>query len=158
MTAIGVVGRSDGFVIGADGRMTLEDEEKRASTPPEILQEETEKAQKIFQVVDRNKTLAYGVTGFVTIDEFNLLREIRRKMDWLSIRDFDTCKKYVASVAEKLTDEINEAKHSATINNLPVSRRMESGDSWKIADLVVVGYFKGCCILHLRPVFSHRWV
>jgi hypothetical protein len=142
MTAIGVVGTEEGFAIGADGRSTLDDESKRA-TSADVLAMESEEKQKIFSVVDDGKILAYAVTGFVTLGKFVLMDEIHKKMAWLSKREFSTCKKYLVSVAEKVTEEINDARRAKLIEEFPVSRKTETGIGWKIADVIVVGYYRG---------------
>lgn len=142
MTAIGVVGIESGFVIAADGRMTLDDEARRATTPAATLELESEEAQKIFVIADKEKTLAYATAGFVKIDDFSVLDALKRKMATLANRNFDTCKKYFEAVAERLADELNEAKRAKLIDKLPAYRKMEIGGGWKILDVVLAGYFK----------------
>ena len=154
MTTLGIVGTSEGFVIAADGRMTIDDETKRTTSTAAVLAMESEEAQKIFEIVDQEKTLGYAMAGFVTLDNFLLLEEIKRKLQWLSKRDFDTCKKYLTAVAEKVTDEINEAKRAKIIEKFPAYRRTETGEGWKIADLILVGYFKGAASLACAQ-FTH---
>lgn len=141
MTAIGLVGLSDGFVIGADGRMTGDKaaQQLHASANERI----TEEAQKLFQLTDSDKTLVYAVSGFVTVDDFVVLDDVKRKMSWLLKRTFDDCKEYLMAVTEKVTDEINEAKHTGKIKHFPVSRKTERGDTWKIADILLAGYYSG---------------
>jgi hypothetical protein len=150
MTAIGLVGLPEGFVIGADGRMTLDDETKNVTASAAGL--ESEAAQKIFEITDAEKTLAYATAGFMTLDDFFLLDEIKRKINWLSTRTFSTCNKYLAAVAEKVTEEINEAKHTNRIRDFPTTRRTETGIGWKIADLVLVGYFRASASLAIAQI------
>ena len=85
MTALGVVGTEAGFVIAADGRMTLDNETKRTETPEAVLAMESEEAQKIFPITDTEKALAYAVAGFVNIDDFNVFETLKRKMTSLSV-------------------------------------------------------------------------
>jgi len=68
---------------------------------------------------------------------------VKLKMSWLFKRTFDDCKKYLAAVTEKVTDAINEAKHANKIKQFPVSRKTEDGDNWKIADILLAGYYSG---------------
>jgi hypothetical protein len=150
MTAIGLVGLPEGFVIGADGRATLDDETKKVTASGAGL--ESEDAQKIFEITDTEKTLAYATAGFITLDDFLLLDEIKKKINWLSTRAFSTCNDYLAAVAEKVTEEINEAKHTNRIKNFPSTRGTESGIGWKIADLVLVGYFRGTASLAIAQI------
>jgi len=150
MTAIGVVGLGEGFVIGADGRMTGDKEAQQiAGSANERI---SEKAQKIFQLTDRDKVLAYAFSGFVTLDVFAVLDEVKLKMEWLFKRTFDNCNKYLIAVTEKVTDEINEAKRSSRIKQFPVSRKTESGDGWKIADIVLAGYYCGVPSLAIAQI------
>jgi hypothetical protein len=150
MTAIGVVGLGEGFVIGADGRMTGDKEAQQiAGSANERI---SEKAQKIFQLTDRDKVLAYSFSGFVTLDDFVVLDGVKRKMEWLFKRTFTNCNKYLIAVTEKVTDEINEAKRSNKIKQFPVSRKTERGDGWKIADIVLAGYYCGVPSLAIAQI------
>src|SRR5208283_5293854 len=88
MTAIGLVGLPEGFVIGADGRMTRADETKEPSANDAEM--ETEEAQKIFTIVDADKTLVYAISGVITLDDFRILDDIKRKTGWLSERTFSS--------------------------------------------------------------------
>jgi len=142
MTAIGLVGSPIGFVMGADGRMRITDE-SRGGADQASLDSETDAAQKIFEIRDQDKTLAYAVSGFVKLDGFHLLDEIQKKIEWLSRREFDTCKKYLSALCSRLNDDINEARKNKTIETLPALYRTESGTAWKILDLFTVGYFRG---------------
>jgi hypothetical protein len=139
MTAIGVVGLPDGLVIGADGRMTRDDDSKPVADDASGFQGEA--AQKIFQIVESDKALAWAISGFITLDDFRLLEEVKRKTSWLSKRKFDSCKKYLMAVAQRVTEEINEAKHLNKIKNFPTTRKSERPGIWKIADIVLGGYF-----------------
>lgn len=150
MTAIGLVGLADGFVIGADGRMSRADETKPLVESAAGM--ETEDARKIFEVIDAEKKLAYGISGFVTMDEFRALDEFRKKTKWLAQREFADCKRYLAAVTEKVTEEINEAKHDKRIENFPTSRRTESGNGYKIIDLILAGYYRGVPSLNIAQI------
>jgi hypothetical protein len=150
MTAIGLAGLPEGFTIGADGRMSRDDETKPIATGTSIR--ETEEAQKIFPIIDGEKVLLYAISGFVTLDDLNVLEDVNRKMTWLSKRTFTTCKKYLAAVVEKVTEEINEAKHANRIKTFPVSRRAENGTAYKLIDLVVAGYYAGVPSLGIAQI------
>lgn len=143
MTAIGIVGTKAGFVIGADGRMRATDE-SRTMADQVSLASETDEARKIFEIIDRDRVLAYAVTGFVKLGAFLVWEEMRRKIAFLSSRDFGSCKKYVTALCDRLTDDLNQAAASHTTGPLPAGTyKTERGDAWKIFDIFTVGYFKG---------------
>jgi hypothetical protein len=150
MTAIGLVGLNDGFVLGADGRKTGDKEAQQlAGAASERISED---AQKIFPLTDIDRVLAYAVSGFVTLDDFVVLDEVKRKMEWLIKRTFDNGSKYFVAVIEKVTEEINEAKRTNQIKQFPVSRKTERGDAWKIADILIAGYYSGTPMLEIAQI------
>jgi hypothetical protein len=150
MTAIGVVGLDDGFVIGADGRMTGDEEaQKLKGSASERI---SEAAQKIFDLTDADTALAYAMSGFVTLDDFVVLDDVKRKMNWLFKRSYGDFKKFLTAVAEKIRDEINEAKDANKIKHFPTSRKAEHGDNWKIADIFLAGYYSGAPSLGIAQI------
>ena len=154
MTAIGAVGIPPfGFVIAADGRKRLDDE-SRAKATADDLKHETDEAQKIFEIIGGDKVLAYGVSGFVKLSKFDVMAEIKRKVDLLSYRQFDTCRKFLTSICSKINEELNEAKGTGKIETLPTLRRTEDGTACKVLELIVVGYFKNAPSL-IMCSFTH---
>jgi hypothetical protein len=79
----------------------------------------------------------------VTLDDFVVLDDVKRKMNWLFKRTFRDSKHYLSAVIEKVTEDINEAKHADKIKGFPISRKSERGDKWKIADIICAGYYSG---------------
>ena len=77
-------GLAQAFVIGADGRMSRDDETKPIAAGTSMR--ETEEAQKIFPIIDSGKALAYAISGFVSLDDFNVLEDVKTKTIWLSKR------------------------------------------------------------------------
>jgi len=92
------------------------------------------------------------VSGFVTLEDFSILDEVKRKMAWLFKRTFDNCDKYLIAVIEKVTEEINEAKRANRIKQFPVTRKTERGDGWKIADILLAGYYFGVPSLAIAQI------
>lgn len=142
VTAIGIVGTDHGFIMAADGRMSLDDESKRTASP-EMLALETDERQKIFQISDADKNLAYAVTGIVGDPRgFDLLREIESQVRRISYREFRDCRHYLSVLAENVNEAINDAKRDGKLEKLPETDRVEQSTAWKIATVFVVGYFK----------------
>jgi hypothetical protein len=142
MTAIGAVGILPfGFVIAADGRKRLAPESKAKATDDD-LKHETDEAQKIFEITDNQRTLAYGISGFVKLARIDVVAEIKSKIDLLCRRPFDTSRKYLTSLCSKISEELNAAKSTGKMEALPTLRRTDDGGAWKVLDLIVVGYFK----------------
>jgi hypothetical protein len=115
---------------------------------------ENEAAQKIFPIRSLHAEQAYAVTGFVQQGNFSAMEEIKRKMAWLADRSFDTAKKFLEVVAEKVTDEMNEAKQDGRISSFPCYRRSASGNAWTLLTLIVAGYFRDSPVLTIAE-FSH---
>jgi hypothetical protein len=126
--------------------------ESMTNAPQKPGAQENEEAQKSFPIVNADKTLAYAIAGFITLDDFCVLDDVKKKTSWLSKRAFSTCKKYFTVVAEEVTEEINEAKHANRIKTFPASRKSETGTSWKIADLILAGYYAGVPSLGIAQI------
>lgn len=154
MTAIAIAGTSEGFVIAADGRMMLENEAQRLKAPAATLAMENEAAQKIFPIRSLHAEQAYAITGFVQQGNFAVMEEIKRKMAWLAHRSFDTAKEYLEVVAEKVTDEMNEAKQDGRISSFPCYGRSANGNAWTLMTLIVAGYFRNAPALTIAE-FTH---
>src|SRR5438270_10015775 len=78
MTAIGVVGLPDGFVIAADGRATLADESRATATDQERARE-SYSFTKIFHIHERDKNLAYAMAGTIKMGAMEVLEEIDKQ-------------------------------------------------------------------------------
>lgn len=155
MTAIGVVGTPDGFIVAADGRMRLDDEARKTATA-EMLSAESDYRQKIFQIAESQKNLVYAVTGHV-IDPhgFDLLKIIRAQVTRLAHRRFSDCHEYIKTLSEKINEEINAAADSGLLERLPEINPVEWGKAWKIARIVFAGYFEKMPSLFLVEFFHY---
>lgn len=143
MTAIGIVGTASGFIIGADGRVRL-DEQTRAAASPELLEKETDDAQKIFEIKDKDRTLAYAITGSVGDPAgFDFVKTMRDNIAALTSRQFDDCEKYLRILSGKVNRVMNEAKQDGTLREFPQVHQVEQSTAWKIVDVFFGGYFKG---------------
>jgi len=152
MTAIAIVGVSAGFIVAADGRMSPVDE----AAPQETLSLVSDNKQKIFEISDPQKNLAYAVVGWV-IDPsgFDLLAVIRSQVNGISPRRFDDCRQYLRSLADKINIEINNAKQDGTLAEFPrVTHVEQSTTAWKFAAIYIAGYFDKIQVLY-RIEFVH---
>jgi hypothetical protein len=93
--------------------------------------------------------------GYVMLGDFPLVEEIKRKTTWLSNRSFDTAKRYLAAVAAKVTEELNEAKRDGRIVKFPTYRRTATGTRWTILTVILAGYFRGVASLTFAE-FTHN--
>ena len=148
MTAIGVVGLPDGFVIAADGRATLADESRATATDQERARE-SYSFTKIFHIHERDKNLAYAMAGTIKMGAMEVLEEIDKQIKRLSRRQFNSARKYADKLCQNLEEEFGKALQNGRIQKLPTNGRTEDGESWKILDIVLVGYFG-----HLRRIPS----
>ena len=85
MSAIAVIYTRDGFVLAADGRRSLDDD---ATESAQFLL--SDMVQKIFPVEDRDRTLAYAITGLAGSDdgEFDTYVEAAKQTERLSNLEF----------------------------------------------------------------------
>lgn len=142
MTAIGIVGTANGFIIGADGRKCLDDESRAKATAHDLSQE-TDCAQKIFELKNEDMNLAYTITGSVADSAgFDLLVAIAESIAKLKEKSFPDCNKFLRQLGGKINKAMNEAKRVGTLETFPKLRRLPQSSAWIIADILVVGYFK----------------
>jgi hypothetical protein len=142
MTAIGIVRTIGGFIVGADGRMRLH-EQDRNTADAATLKKETDKAKKISAIVNSGRTLAYAIRGFVKDTHgFNFWETMEEQIRSLAILDFDDCFKYVEDLGEKMNRAMNEAKQAGAIDQFPEDRRIKDGAAWEVTDVFFPGYFK----------------
>jgi hypothetical protein len=138
MTTIGAVGLKSGFVIAGDGRKKIADAD-RATAGADILELETEKAQKIFEITNPDKTLAYAVCGSLGDPRhFDLLHEIQTQIERFATRRFDDCKKYLNALGEKVNSAMNEAKRTGR-TKFPEAAKFQESGAWTILDVTFVG-------------------
>ena len=154
MSAIGVIGTASGFIIGADGRIRFDDE-SRATADAAALAKETEEAQKIWEIAGPDRTLGYALTGLVVNSRgFDLLTIMREQVQSIGCHDFHNCYEYLRALAREVGGAINEAKRTGMIPAFPEVDHVEESTAWKLADVVVCGYFKRCPSL-LQVRFFH---
>jgi hypothetical protein len=136
MTAIGISGTKDGFIIGADGRKTVDDISK-SSDPDKAKVLEGRESQKIFPLRGANKNVAYALAGSVANPDlaFDAIQECMKLTDLFRDRDYKNETKFVNGFSKALTERINQAKHFPEFEK-------NSNDHWKIMDAVFGGYFK----------------
>ena len=86
MTAIAIAQLPIGFVIAADGRMQM-DAESRARASDKDRERETDDAQKIFEISDRDRTLGYAIKGTIANDDFSFdfVEEAKRQANFLRV-------------------------------------------------------------------------
>ena len=154
MTAIGIVGTPAGFIVAADGRMRLDDNNRESATP-EMLSIESDYRQKLFQISDPQKNLAYVVTGSV-FDPcgFDLLKIISTQVTHLTHRRFIECSQYVNTLSSKINDGVNSAKDKGLIDKLPEIDHVEwDSNLWKSANIIFAGYFESMASLFVVELF-----
>jgi hypothetical protein len=76
MTAIAMIYTGRSFLIGADGRC-------KADEGSSSKERETDQAQKIFLIQNKNVHLAYSITGFASTDDgsFQIVVEAQKQAD-----------------------------------------------------------------------------
>src|ERR1700732_5312663 len=136
MTAIGVHGTSNGFIIGADGRQSVDEVSKSAEPDAAKIRERTD-AQKIFPLSASDKNIAYALAGYVINDDpsFDAVQESLKLADFCRHRDYANATKLVNGFSKALTELINQAKHFPEFEKNPDGH-------WKIMDAFFLGYFK----------------
>ena len=136
MTAIGVNGTNDGFIIVADGRRSVDDASK-AATPDKAKAREGRDARKIFPLRGPDKNIAYALAGYVVSDDppFDAVQECSRLAQIFSQRDYANEMNLVNGFSKALTESMNQAKQFPEFEK-------NSDDYWKIMDAVFVGYLK----------------
>lgn len=153
MTAIAIVHVSDGFILAADGRLSPVDD--AAQPDEEMLALIDDHQQKLFEIGDSQKNLAYAVVG-CTIDPsgFDLIKVVESQIARIRHRRFGDCRQYLLTLGDKINSEINSAKQEGKIHAFPQLGRLEQSNAWKFARMEVAGYFDGRAIL-CRVEFFH---
>jgi hypothetical protein len=143
MTAIAIVGSQRGFIIAADGRKRLFDED-RASADTAELEKETDQTRKIFDVAGDNWKFAYAIRGFCedTLG-FDLIETIKRETRVISSLEFYDSFKLMESLGAGISRAMNAARQAGTIENFPEQCKVENGGPWFIAEVFFAGYFNG---------------
>lgn len=153
MTAIAIVGTSTGFILAADGRLAPVSE----GAPPDegMLALIGDHQQKIFEISDSQKTMAYAIVGCV-IDPsgFNLDKVIDTQIKRIRHRRFGDLRQYLTALGDKINSEINSAKQEGTLEAFPQVGKLEQSAAWKFAKMLVAGYFEGQPVL-CRVEFFH---
>ena len=141
MTAIAIVGTSTGFVFAADGRLAPVE----FNAPEELLALGNDHQQKIFEIADPQKSLAYAITGCVIDPDggFDLDAVVRSQINRMSHRRFDDCRQYLRALGGTINEGINSAKQDGAIVKFPCINHVEQGPAWKFARILVAGYFGG---------------
>lgn len=136
MTAIGISGTNEGFIIGADGRKRMDDI-SRAALPDRIAELESMDTQKIFPLLGSDKSIAYALAGnVINVDPpFDAVEECAKLAESASSRDYQDATKLVNGFSKTLTVLINQAKH------FPQCDQNAEG-SWKIMELMFTGYLR----------------
>ena len=111
--------------------------------------------QKLFEIGDSQKNLAYAVVG-CTIDPsgFDLIKVVESQIARIRHRRFGDCRQYLLTLGDKTNSEINSAKQEGKIHAFPQLGRLEQSNAWKFARMEVAGYFDGRAIL-CRVEFFH---
>jgi hypothetical protein len=111
MTAIGIAKVQSGFVVASDGLMRI-DAETRARVSQAELASETENAQKIFEISNRDKALACAVFGTIGNDDlsFNLVEEAKKQAAFLAGQKFVSFKRYADQVCFNISQRLRRAK------------------------------------------------
>lgn len=153
MTAIGVSGSQQGFIIGADGRKRVDDASRAAK--PELAINDSQVAQKIFPIVGQDRSIAYAIAGNVVAhapdSPFDALKECAALVRHASDYDYENATKLVNRFSKSVAEAISEAKHFPQHNQTP-------DGSWKIMDLIFAGYFRGAPFLtYVSFEHSHRF-
>lgn len=152
MTTIGAAGTEHGFILGADGRMRLDDE-SRAKAASNVLARETDYAQKIFLIEGRGHTVALAMAGSVANNDLNcdLVKEAKGLSLLYRQRSFRDHTKFVNGFCSALTKHINAARHFPKLH--------KAGNGWTILDLIMLGYvnhlpFLSSVNIHHRGSFA----
>jgi hypothetical protein len=150
MTAIAIVDTGNGFLIAADGRVRLDDESRRTASA-EMLAQENDEQQKIFQMGTPYESMAYAFRGSIRDWRgYDLLKITEAQMKAVSTRRFDDSRSYLKVLGGKINRQINEARRDGTLETFPQIRKMERTAAWHIASLHFCGYFENTpCLSHI---------
>lgn len=136
MTAIASLYVPSGFVISADGRCRSDNNER--------TEFETEFAQKIFPVVNEERTLAYSLIGFAGTNDgkFKVSDELDKAVRILANRRCEDGDVYIHKLGHLLQQAINTAKRDGRLDQFPTNDHMPMELRNQLFRLLIVGYFK----------------
>src|ERR1035438_4808800 len=137
MTANSIVYTSVGFVVAADGRC-------RSEEPASKQERATDCAQKIFSIKNKDKSLAYPVSGFAFTEDgkFEVAGEASAIALALANREFRTSQIYFAEFCRRLRHAFNAAIKDGRIDEFPPNEHLPLVDRNTLCRIFVVGYFK----------------
>lgn len=125
------------------------------NAPEDTLALADDYQQKIFDISDSQKALAYAVEGWVIHpDGYDLVAIIQSQVKRIRHRRLSDCRQYLAVLADKVNTEINNAKEDGRLDMFPQAARLEQTTAWKFAKMLIAGYFDGMPILY-RIEFVH---
>jgi hypothetical protein len=150
MTATAHVFTSYGFAIAVDGRQRWA---HAPSRDRHVIQLESDKVQKLFEVAGKQMRFAYTVKGHIaSVDRsFDLRVELNRQIENLRDKRFRNCRSFVETLAAGIEQVIKDAL---------VQRRLEG---YPAAEICFAGYFKGkpyCLDVQFRRYlnqYGHLW-
>lgn len=145
VTAIAIVYSKYGFVIAADGRSRWGEDEAADET---TRARETDKQQKIFEAIGRERIFGYALTGAISNREgsFNLIDIALKQCAVLAPKTFSGAQSYVLEFAQELKMALAAARKDGRLEQYPTSIDTEAGDAkgnFLIAKIFFAGYFKG---------------
>jgi hypothetical protein len=161
MAAIGIVGTTAGFVVGADGRKQLDDA-TGATTDANRLARESDSAQKIWVISDakpgREKALAYAIAGTVFLEPgFDLLNTLKEQIESLANQGFEDCFSYLERLGEEVKAAMNQARQNGKAEAFVEDVKFKQGPAWKIADVFFLGYFMSHpCLMVMHLIHSNQ--
>ena len=152
MSAIAVIYTRDGFVLAADGRRSLDDDATEAA---QFLL--SDMVQKIFPVEDRDRTLAYAITGLAGSDDgkFDTYVEAAKQTERLSNLEFRNLDGYAEEFCRGLNKAFNLTKKQGHVPRFPQIKRLPQLGGWGIATAVFAGYFQGAPSWSYADFFHH---
>jgi hypothetical protein len=138
MTAIAMIYTGRSFLIGADGRC-------KADEGSSSKERETDQAQKIFLIQNKNVHLAYSITGFASTDDgsFQIVVEAQKQADKIQTERFSNGDDYVRRFCLNLERSTTAAMRDGRIKDFPKNEHLGLEDKARKFRLFFVGYFKG---------------
>jgi len=146
MTATATLYTPFGFVVAADGRQLWQHKPTRDRA---ACESESDTVQKIFEIADRDASLAYVIRGdTVNRDRsFDVGIELRKQINLLHAEDFTNCRQYLQTVSVNLERTVETAREEQRI------------DGYLTTEIEFVGYFRGdpfCIEVQFRPFRDPR--
>lgn len=142
MTAVALVFTTAGCVIAADGRLRWGAD----STADEITRiRETDKQQKIFEITESDRLLAYALMGSITNKDgsFDLVREASKQKQELSQVRISSAQSYALEFSQGLKKALQKAKDDGRIAVYPNNEDCDPAERFLIARVIFAGYFAG---------------